>query len=162
MAPDEICRRLGEAKFKEIFLSLNAQSMKKALEEAGLAAVRLPSHSSTRKRNEDWCARLWRAVSAGKPCTLVLYGWLGQQRSAMLSAFLDSIGVAHDKGLTEADFIKDTSTEKLVEAGQNLLQNPAFDPREVAAYLLFLDVESRSDKFAGLRAELERHLPKAA
>ena len=61
MAPDEICRRLGEAWFRESFHDLTTAEMKQALSEAKIAAVRLPGHTSTRKRNEDWARRLWHA-----------------------------------------------------------------------------------------------------
>ena len=59
LAPHEICKRLGEPKFKEMFLSLSSAAMKASLSEVGLSAIRLPMHHSLRKRNEDWARRLW-------------------------------------------------------------------------------------------------------
>lgn len=162
MAPDEICRRLGEAKVKEIFLSLHTQSMKRVLEGAGLSAVRLPSHSSTRKRNEDWANRLWRASGSPRPCIALLYEWLTTQRNSMLAAFLDAAGVPHQKGVTEADFMKESGADVLLAAARELLEKGAFDRREIAVYLLLLDSQTKDSKLAPLREELERHLPAPA
>ena len=64
LAPHEICKRLGEAKFKEIFLSLNSAAMKASLMEVGLAATRQADQTSLKKRNEDWAKRLWSTVVA--------------------------------------------------------------------------------------------------
>ena len=63
MSPEEICRRLGEAKVKEMFLLLTTDNMKKLMKESKLSTVRLASHTSTRKRNDDWAQKLWRAVA---------------------------------------------------------------------------------------------------
>src|SRR5438093_4003656 len=63
MDPVEICRRMGEAKTKAIFLELTTEGMKKILREAKLPTTRMPSHTTTRKRNDDWAARTWRVVS---------------------------------------------------------------------------------------------------
>lgn len=158
MAPNEICRRLGEAKFKEMFLALNAAAMKLSLGEAGLAAVRAPNQTSLRKRNEEWAKRLWLSVQSERaaPCKVFLFEWLRQTRGEMLASFLDSIGVPHQRGLTDADFMKDVPEEKLHAAARQLLAHPTFDRREVAAYLLFLDNTNETDKFAGL--ELGRQL----
>ena len=60
--------------------------------------------------------------------------------------FLTACGVVNDNGLTDADFMKDTPTEKLIEAATRLFEN--FDHAEVAAYLLFLDASNQSQTFA--------------
>jgi len=155
MAPSEICRLLGEAKFKEMFLSINAAAMKLSLNEAGLSSVRSPAQTSTRKRNEDWARRLWQSMQSERPspCKVFLFEWLRQTKSPMLAAFLDSIGVPHQKGLTDADFMKDTPDDKLLGAAQVLLARPDFDRRDVAAYLLFLDDTNETTRFAGLKLE---------
>lgn len=152
IAPHEICQRLGETKFKEMFLSLNAAAMKASLSEVGLSAVRLPMHHSLRKRNEDWARRLWQSISSprGAGCKLFLFEWLRQTKSPMLAAFLDAAGVPHQKGLTDADFMKDVPEEKLLEAATMLLAHPDFARREVAIYLLFLDYSNETEKFAAL------------
>jgi hypothetical protein len=152
MAPSEICRLFGEAKVKEMFLSMNSAAMKLSLNEAGLPSVRSPNQTSTRKRNEDWARRLWQSMQSERPspCKVFLFEWLRQQRNPMLAAFLDSIGVAHQKGLTDADFMKETPDEKLLGAARALLAHPDFDRRDVAAYLLFLDHSNETDRFAGL------------
>lgn len=154
-APHEICRRLGETKFKEMFLSLNAAAMKASLAEVGLPAVRLPTHHSLRKRNEDWARRLWQSVESprGGGCKLLLFEWLRQTKSPMLAAFLDAAGVPHEKGLTDADFMKEVPEEKLLAAAKQLLAHPEFDRRDVASYLLFLDYSNETDKFASLNLE---------
>jgi hypothetical protein len=159
MAPDEICRRLGEARVKEMFHALNANAMKKVLSDCGIPAVRLPSHSSTRKRNDDWANRLWKAMGTpqSKSCTLFLYQWLGSAKSDMLSAFLDSIGVPHQRGLTDKDFLAEVPEEKVLEAARALLQNDKFDRREVAIYLTILDLTNRSRKFESL--DLDQYIP---
>jgi len=51
-------------------------------------------------------------------CKLLLFEWLRQTKSPMLTAFLDAAGVPHQKGLTDADFMKDVPEEKLLAAGQ--------------------------------------------
>ena len=157
MSPEEICRRLGEAKVKEMFLLLTTDNMKKLMKESKLSTVRLASHTSTRKRNDDWAQKLWRAV-ADKPLTstaaTLLFEWLVKQRRPMLAAFLDDVGVKHDGGLTDADFMTDTPAEKLCEAGKKLLSE--HDRREVAAYLLFLDASNKSEIFKDL--DLDRIL----
>lgn len=155
MAPSEICRLLGEAKFKEMFLALNAAAMKLSLNEASLSSVRLPSQTSTRKRNEDWAKKLWQSVSSEKPSPgkVFLFEWLRQTKTPMLVSFLDSIGVLHQKGLTDADFMKDTPDEKLLGAAQLLLAHPDFNRRDVAIYLLFLDDSNETDRFAALQLD---------
>ena len=154
LAPHEICKRLGEAKFKEIFLSLNSAAMKASLMEVGLAATRQADQTSLKKRNEDWAKRLWSTVVAGKPsCKVMMFEWLRQTKSDFLIAFLDAVGVPHQKGLTDADFMKDAPEEKLLAAGKLLLAHPNFDHREVAAYLLFLDFSNETNKFSSLDLE---------
>jgi hypothetical protein len=151
MDPVEICRRLGEDKTRAIFLELPADPMKKILREAKLPTTRLPSHTTTRKRNEDWAHRVWRQVADKGAVTVaasVLFEWLTRSRRPMLADFLTAIGVTHDGGLTDADFMTATPPEKLLEAGKALLDR--FDKREVAAYLLFLDASNKSEVFAAL------------
>jgi hypothetical protein len=155
MAPNEICRLLGEAKFKEMFLSLNAAAMKLSLSEASLSSVRLPNQTSTRKRNEDWAKRLWQSIGSERPapCKVFLFEWLRQKKTPMLAAFLDAIEVPHQNGLTDADFMKDTADEKLLGAANLLLAHPDFDRRDVAIYLLFLDDSNSTDRFASLQLD---------
>ena len=155
IAPHQICHRLGETRFKEMFLSLNAAAMKASLAEGGLSAVRLPMHHSLRKRNEDWARRMWQTLESPRPvgCKLMLFEWLRQTKSPMLAAFLDAAGVPHHKGLTDADFMKDVPEEKLLEAANLLLAHPDFDRRDVAIYLLFLDYSNETSKCAALNLE---------
>ena len=155
MVPSEVCRLLGEAKFKEMFLSVNAAAMKLSLNEANLSSVRLPNQTSTRKRNEDWAKRLWNSVGADKPspCKVFLFEWLRQKKTPMLAAFLDSISVPHQGGLTDADFMKDTPDDKLLGAARMLLAHPDFDRKDVAIYLLFLDHSNETDRFASLQLD---------
>jgi hypothetical protein len=155
IAPHEICQRLGETKFKEMFLSLNAAAMKGSLAEAGLSAVRLPMHHSLRKRNEDWARRLWQTLQSPRPagCKVLLFEWLRQTKSPMLATFLDAAGVPHQKGLTDADFMKDVPEEKLLEAAKLLVAHPNFDRRDVATYLLVLEFSNETEKFASLDLE---------
>ncbi len=162
MAPDEICRRLGEARTKEMFHSLNSASMKKVLGQCGIPAVRLPSHSSTKKRNEDWANRLWKAMTSAKPqfCSVFLFEWLSATRSDMLSCFLDALGVKHQRGLTDSDFLNEAGDEKVMQSASALLNDERFNRQEVALYLLFLDLTNSSDKFAPL--ELLQYFPAAA
>ncbi len=157
MSPEEICRRLGEAKVKAMFLDLTTDGMKKVLREAKMPLTRLASHTSTRRRNEDWAAKLWRGV-AEKPLTAaaatLLFEWLTRTRRPMLAEFLTGIEVQHEGGLTDADFMTTTPPEKLQEVGKKLLDH--FDKAEVAAYLLFLDASNKSEVFAAL--SLDQHL----
>lgn len=161
MDPVEICRRLGEPKIHAVFLELTADAMKKILREAKLPTTRLPSHTTTKKRNEDWAHNVWRQIadkgSVGVAAS-ILFEWLTRSRRPMLAEFLTAIGCQHDNGLTDADFMKDTPADKLVEAGRALLDK--FDKQEVAAYLLFLDASNKSEVFAGL--DLGAHLGAAA
>lgn len=160
MSPEEICRRLGEAKTKQIFTELTSEAMKKVLREAKIPTNRLASHTSTRKRNEDWANRLWRIVSEKPVATTaatLLFEWLTRARRPMLAAFLTGLGVQHDDGLTDADFMQTAKPEELVAQGKKLLETN--DKPEVAAYLLFLDASNKSDIFAPL--ELERYLQPA-
>src|SRR6185312_13890115 len=91
MAPEEICRRLGEQKTKSIFLELTAEAMKKVLREAKIPTNRLASHTSTRKRNDDWANRVWRSVASTAAATTaatLLFEWLTRTRRPMLGSFL--------------------------------------------------------------------------
>lgn len=155
MSPSEICRLFGETKFKEMFLSLNAAAMKLSLQEAGLPSVRPPGQTSTRKRNEDWAKKLWQGMQGDRPspCKVFFFEWLRQQKTPMLVSFLDSLGVAHQKGLTDADFMKDTPDDKLLAAARTLLAHPNFDRKDVAIYLLFLDHSNETDRFASLQLD---------
>ena len=155
MAPEQICLKLGEARTKSIFAELTAEAMKKVMREAAISTQRLASHTSTKKRNLDWADRMWKVMGdrPGAAATL-LFEWLTRTRRPMLAEFLSACGVAHEGGLTDADFMKDTPPEKLVEAGTLLLQKHS--KSEVAAYLLFLDASNKSEIFAELK--LEQHL----
>jgi hypothetical protein len=158
MAPEDICRRLGEQRTKNIFLELTAEAMKKVLREAKIPTTRLASHTSTRKRNDDWANRVWRSVAntpAATTAATLLFEWLTRFRRPMLADFLTALEVPHEDGLTDADFMQSSPPEKLVEAGKLLLDKR--DKAEVAAYLLFLDASNKSEIFAPL--ELEKYLP---
>src|SRR5579863_4978905 len=160
MSPEEICRKLGETKTKTMFHELTSEAMKKVLREAKIPTSRLPSHTSTKKRNDAWANRLWRAVAekpAATTAATLLFEWLTRTRRPMLGAFLTSIDVPHEDGLTDADFMQTAAPEKLVEAGKKLFES--HDKAEVAAYLLFLDASNKSEVFAPL--ELEKHLGSA-
>jgi hypothetical protein len=159
MSPDEICRKLGESRTRGMFADLTTEAMKKVLREAKIPTARMASHTSTKKRNDDWSTRLWRALADdAKPSTTVaatlLFEWLTRERRPMLAEFLTGIDVPHDNGLTDADFMQAAPPEKLLEAGKKLLGK--FDRAEVAAYLLFLDASNNSQIFAPL--ELEKQL----
>ncbi len=154
MSPEDICRRLGEAKTSAMFLELTTDAMKKVLREAKLPTTRLASHTSTRRRNEDWAQKLWRSL-AEKPLTTtaatLLFEWLSRTRRPMLAEFLTGLEVQHDNGLTDADFMTAAAPEKLREHGKKLLEH--YDKQEVAAYLLFLDATNKSEVFAELGLE---------
>ncbi len=157
MDPVELCRRLGEPKTKAIFHELTSDAMKKVLREGKLPTVRLASHTTTRKRNEDWANKVWHAVADKSAVTVaatMLFEWLTRARRPMLATFLDGLGVTHDHGLTDADFMTGTPPEKLVESAKKLLS--LYDKQEVAAYLLFLDASNKSEVFKPL--ELDRYL----
>src|SRR5438094_4601983 len=103
MSPEEICRKLGEKKTKAIFGELTSEAMKKVLREAKIPTNRLASHTSTKKRNDDWSNRLWRAVSEKPLATTaatLLFEWLTRTRRPMLAEFLNSLEVANEDGLT--------------------------------------------------------------
>ena len=165
MGPDEICRRLGEAKTKAIFLELTTDAMKKVMKEAKLPTARLASQTSLSRRNADWAAMLWRLVSDGSaiedpkqgPAALLLFEWLSRARRPMLAEFLTGIDVPHQNGLTDADFMQAAPPEKMLSVAQGLFDH--FDRQEVAAYLLFLDATNKSETFGPL--ELEKILPPA-
>src|SRR4029453_16153222 len=108
MSPEEICRRLGEKKTKSMFHELTSEAMKKVLKEAKIPTSRLVSHTSTRKRNDDWANRVWGALAERPVATAaatLLFEWLTRVRRPMLADFLTGIGVAHEDGLTDADFM---------------------------------------------------------
>jgi hypothetical protein len=155
MSPEEICRRLGEKKTKEIFHSLTSEVMKKVLKEAKIPTSRMASHTSTRKRNEDWGNRVWRGVQE-KPLTTaaatLLFEWLTRMRRPMLAEFLTALEVPHEDGLTDADFMQTAAPEKLCDVAKKLLESQ-HDKREVAAYLLFLDASNKSEVFVPLELE---------
>lgn len=154
MGPEDICRRLGEKKTKDIFQELTTEGMKKVMREAKLPTTRLASHTSSKKRNADWATLLWRSL-AEKPLTgaaaMLLFEWLTKTRRPMLAEFLTAIDVEHQDGLTEADFMQNTPPEKLLASGKKLLEK--HDRMEVAAYLLFLDATNKSEIFASLELE---------
>jgi hypothetical protein len=157
MSPEEICRKLGEKKTKAMFHELTSEAMKKVLREAKIPTNRLASHTSTKRRNEDWASRLWRTV-AEKPvattAATLLFEWLTRTRRPMLADFLSQLEVPHEGGLTDADFMQTAPPEKLCEVGKKLFDT--HEKSEVAAYLLFLDASNKSEVFASL--ELEKHL----
>jgi hypothetical protein len=157
MAPEEICRKLCEQRTKTIFLELTVEAMKKVLREAKIPTNRLASHTSTRKRNDDWAGRVWRTVAnsaAATTAATLLFEWLTRLRRPMLADFLTALEVPHEDGLTDADFMQTSAPEKLLEAGKKLFDK--HDKAEVAAYLLFLDASNKSEIFAPL--ELEKYL----
>lgn len=155
MAPDEICRRFGETRFKEMFGAMNALTMKRVLQEAGISTVRQPSHTSTKKRNEDWANRLWRLTGQGaqRGYTALFQQWLVTQRNVLLCTYLDALGVKHQSGLTDEDFLNDRPEVLLQEEAKKLLDDARFDRRDVAAYLLFLDYSNQTERFASLNLE---------
>lgn len=160
MAPEEICRKLGAAKVKTVFHELTSDAMKKVLKEASIPTARLASHTSTKKRNDDWAEKVWRTVEqkpAATTAATLLFEWLTRTRRPMLAQFLDGIEVPHQDGLTDADFMQQTPPEKLLASAKKLLDG--HDKAEVAAYLLFLDASNKSEVFAGL--ELDQHLQPA-
>ncbi len=161
MAPEEICRRLGSMKVKTLFHELTSEAMKKVLKEASIPTARLASHTSTKKRNDDWADKVWRTVEqkpAATTAATLLFEWLTRTRRPMLAQFLDGIEVPHQDGLTDADFMQSTPPEKLLAAGKQLLEKN--DKADVAAYLLFLDTSNKSEVFASL--DLERLLQPAS
>ncbi len=163
MSPEEICRRLGEQKTKSIFLELTAEAMKKVLREAKIPTSRLTSHTSTRRRNDDWANRVWRNIAdkaAATAAATLLFEWLTRTRRKMLADFLTALEVPHEDGLTDADFMQTSPPEKLVEAGKQLFDK--HDKPEVAAYLLFLDASNKSETFAPLELEKYLQTPAAA
>ena len=155
MSPEEICRRLGEKKTKDIFHALTSDAMKKVLREAKIPTSRMASHTSTKKRNDDWANKLWRGLSEKSLTTTaatLLFEWLTRTRRPLLAEFLTALEVPHEDGLTDADFMQTASPEKLCEVGKKLLGS-SHDKREVAAYLLFLDVSNKSEVFAPLELD---------
>ncbi len=154
MSPEEICRKLGEKKTKAIFNELTSDAMKKVLREAKIPTTRLASHTSTKKRNEDWTNRLWRQI-VDKPVSTtaatLLFEWLTRTRRPMLAEFLTALEVPHEDGLTDADFMQSSPPEKLCDVGKSLLGK--HDKTEVAAYLLFLDASNKSEIFTPLELE---------
>jgi len=160
MSPEDICRKLGEAKTKAIFGELTTEAMKKVLREAKLPTARMASHTSTKKRNDDWSNKLWRTLSdkpAATTAATLLFEWLTRSRRPMLAEFLNALEVPNEDGLTDADFMQTAAPEKLVEVGKKLLEK--HDKPEVAAYLSFLDASNKSEIFAPL--ELEKHFATA-
>lgn len=155
MTPEEICRRLGEKKTKEIFHALTSEAMKKVLREAKIPTSRMASHTSTRKRNDDWANKVWRGLSEKGLTTTaatLLFEWLTRTRRPMLAEFLTALEVPHEDGLTDADFMQTAAPDKLCEVGKKLLAG-AHDKKEVAAYLLFLDASNKSEIFAPLELD---------
>lgn len=157
MAPEEICKKLGESKTKAIFAELKADGMKKVLRETGMSTTRSAGSASTRRRNEEWANRVWRTVNDKAGTALaatLLFEWLTRTRRTMLAEFLSGIDVKHDAGLTDADFMQTTPAEKLLEEGKRLLEK--HNGSDAAAYLLFLDASNKSEIFGGL--DLEKKL----
>ncbi len=134
MAPEEICRKLGESKTKAIFAELKADGMKKVLRETGMSTARSSASASTKRRNEEWANRVWRTVNDAAGTALaatLLFEWLTRTRRPMLAEFLTAIDVKHDGGLTDADFMQTTAPDKLLSVGKDLLQK--HDNQEAAA-----------------------------
>jgi hypothetical protein len=150
--PEEICRRLGTAKTAEIFLELPTDSMKKIARESGASTQRSATTLSSKRRNESWAAHVTRRILSEAPpkgvAAALIYEWLVKARRDMLAAFLTSIEVENDHGLTERDFLKDVPADKLLAQGQALMET--YPPVEVAAYLLFLDAANGTELFAEL------------
>lgn len=154
IAPEEICRKLGEQKTKSIFHELTSEAMKKVLREAKIPTNRQASHTSTKKRNDDWANRLWRTVNEKPVATTaatLLFEWLTRTRRPMLADFLNGLEVPNEDGLTDADFMQTAEPEKLVTVAKKLMEK--HDKAEVAAYLLFLDASNKSEIFAPLELE---------
>src|SRR5882724_2047215 len=118
MSPEEICRKLGEGKTKAIFAELTSEAMKKVLREAKIPTNRMASHTSTKKRNDDWGNRVWRTVvdkPAAAAAATLLFEWLTRTRRPMLAEFLTALEVPHEGGLTDADFMQSSPPEKLLD-----------------------------------------------
>src|SRR5260370_27010067 len=109
-----------------MFHDLTSEAMKKVLREAKIPTTRLASHTSTRKRNDDWASRVWRMIAergaTGAAATL-LFEWLTRARRPMLGQLLSALGVPHENGLTDADFMQAADPEKLNQTGKRLLQH---------------------------------------
>jgi hypothetical protein len=155
MFSDAICRALGETKVREMFLELTSEAMKKVARQAGMIAKRSSALRTPQQRNREWSEKVWRlTVSERIPLeasATLLYEWLLRMRRPLLVDFLGSLGVQHDNGMTDADFMTQTPAERLREVGIGLLAR--HDRREAAAYLLFLDAQSSTQVFAGTVVE---------
>jgi hypothetical protein len=83
------------------------------------------------QRHTDMIGALGRPRMEEAAASLIR-GWLLKSQSAMLSDFLDALGIAHDKGVVE-EFPNEVPDEKLQAAVEALL---AKHPREKAAVYL--------------------------
>ena len=92
---------------------------------------------SIRKRNEDWARRLWTSLAVGTPHALqaVPFEWLRQTKTDLPRHLPRLDRAPHQKGPTDADFMKDVPEDRLLSAAKALLAHPKFDHRDVAAHL---------------------------
>jgi hypothetical protein len=147
MHPLQICKKLGQDRILAICDELNSNQLKTTLRKGGLnpkSSARVVSQKAKRKL---WSDRVQKAVEQNNAdlAESLLYEWLLYHRRPMLAEYLDRVGVKHQGGETEDTFTKTVPAGVLREAAMAIARTR--DPKEVAAYVLFLDHHQESDVY---------------
>lgn len=147
MHPLQICKKLGNSRILAICDELNSNQLKTTLRKGGInpkSSARVVSQKAKRKL---WSERVQKGVEQenAELAQSLLYEWLLYHRRPLLVEYLDRVGVKHQGGETEDTFTKTVPAPLLREAALAIARTR--DPKEVAAYVLFLDHHQESDVF---------------
>lgn len=147
MHPLHICKKLGQDRILAICDELNSNQLKATLRKGGLNPKPTGRVVSQKAKRKFWSDRVQKGLELdnGDLAESLLYEWLLYHRRPMLVEYLDRVGVKHQGGETEDTFTKTVPVDILREAALTIARTR--DPKEVAAYVLFLDHHQESDVY---------------
>ncbi|MCB9556074.1 MAG: hypothetical protein H6707_08220 [Deltaproteobacteria bacterium] len=150
MKPTTICRDiLGAERLRSVFDELSALQVKMVLKKGRLNAKVGAGIVSQQKKRTVWFDRLSAAITEGNDLAAgeMLEQWLLNHHREMLIAFLSHLGVKHDAGETDENFLLSKPREEIQASANALLRDERFDGPSVRAYLLYIAYQQRSAIF---------------
>lgn len=147
MHPLHICKKLGQNRILAICEELNSNQLKTTLRKGGLNPKPSGRVVSQKAKRKYWSDRVQKGLELDNAdlAESLLYEWLLYHRRPMLVDYLDRVGVKHQGGETEDTFTKTVPVDVLRGAALTIARSR--DPKEVAAYVLFLDHHQESDVY---------------
>jgi hypothetical protein len=147
MKPSSIVSAIGSIKIEAIVDELNSGQFKRVL-LSGNVSTRIPmSVISLKARSRIWKDRLLEALGTSNEAIAshLFYEWLLNRRRAMLSDYLDLLGVKHRRGETDETFLKTLPEDILRNKAKELEEKHA--PQDVGIYVHYLDYHQKSEVF---------------